>query len=69
MKSIQVIELIDFYDQGKLEELQESRSMKWLKLYAKAMKGNKKAMEDIRKHEKEEHEIKRRARATGYYQI
>ena len=69
MKTIQMIDLIDFYDYDELEKLEERRSMRWLKLYTKARKGDKKAIEDIRKHEKEDLEIKRRARAAGYYWI
>jgi hypothetical protein len=69
MTKIPAIELIDFYDYDTLEKLQESRVRKWIKLYLKAKKGDKKAIKDIRKHEKEEREIKNRARQSGYHWV
>lgn len=58
---------IDFYDYDKLEKLEERRARKWIKLYVKAKKGEEKALEDLKKHEKENAEIKEKARAAGYY--
>lgn len=69
MKGIRAIDLIDFYDYDDLEKLQETRARRWLKLYLKAKKGDKKAVEAIRKHEEEEREIKKRARESGYYWV
>lgn len=69
MKGIRDIDLIDFYDYDGLEKLQETRARRWLKLYLKAKKGDKKAVEAIRKHEEEEREIKKRARESGYYWV
>lgn len=69
MKDIRFIDLIDFYDYDGLEKLQEIRARKWLKLYLKAKKGDKKAVEAIRKHEEEEREIKKRARESGYHWV
>ena len=69
MRGIRAIDLIDFYDYDGLEKLQESRARKWLKLYLKAKKGEKKAVEAIRKHEEEDREIKKRASESGYYWV
>lgn len=69
MKGIRAIELIDFYDYDGLEKLQETRARRWLKLYLKAKKGDKKAVEAIRKHEEEEREIKKQARESGYHWV
>jgi len=55
---ILAIELIDFYDHGELEKLQESRARKWLKLYLKAKRDDPKAIEAIKKHEAEDREMK-----------
>lgn len=67
MKGIRAIDLIDFYDYDGLEKLQEARARKWIKLYLKAKKGEKKAVEAIRKHEEEDRELKQKARESGYY--
>lgn len=58
---------IDYYDFDGLEKLQEKRARTWIKLYMKIKKGDPKAKEAMRKHEEETDEIKRRARAVGYY--
>ena len=63
------LDLIDFYDFDELEKLQEKRAKKWLKLFLKAKRGDKKAIEAIRKHETEDLEIKKRANSTGYYWV
>lgn len=69
MKGPQAIDLIDFYDYDGLEKLQETRARKWIKLYLKAKKGEKKAVEAIQKHEEEDRELKKRARESGYYWV
>ncbi|OJU79644.1 MAG: hypothetical protein BGO10_02105 [Chlamydia sp. 32-24] len=64
-----VYDALDFYDWEKLDKLQERRAKKFLKLWVKAKEGDQKAKEDLKKHEVEERELKRRANETGYFWI
>lgn len=63
------IAAIDFNDEGVMDKLSENRSKQWIVLYAKASNGDQKALEALREHEKLDHELKKRARASGYYWI
>ena len=65
----------DFYDYGKLEELNKSRSNQLFKLHKKVIaakhKGDenatKKAWEAIRKHKEIDELLKKKARKYHYY--
>lgn len=57
---------IDFNNHKELEKLQNDRAMKWIELYLKAAKGDKKAIEEIEKHEEEDRKISKSAQEAGF---
>lgn len=63
------IDAVDFDDENVMDKLSETRSKQWIILYARASKGDQKALEALREHEKLDRELKKRARASGYYWI
>ncbi|CDZ80198.1 hypothetical protein BN1013_00704 [Candidatus Rubidus massiliensis] len=50
-----------------LIDSKKGRAKKFLKLWMKAKEGDQKAKEDLKKHDAEEREFKRRANETGYF--
>lgn len=60
-------EYIDYYDFDALEKMQDKRARTRIKLYMRVKKGDPKAKDTMRKHNKETDEIKKRALAVGYY--
>jgi hypothetical protein len=65
----------DWYDQDKVEKLNQSRAKQWIKLYAKLKEAKKngeekaliKAREAFRKHEAETRDLKAKATEAGTY--
>jgi len=58
---------IDFYDWDKLDKIRERQDKKEVKLMGKAFKGDKKAMQELQKHRKQNEALKEKSRKTGYY--
>lgn len=58
---------IDFYDWDELDKIRERRDKKEVKLMGKAFKGDKKAMQELQKHRKQNEVLKEKSRKTGYY--
>lgn len=58
---------IDFYDWDELDKIRERRDKKEVKLMGKAFKGDKKAMQELQKHRKQNEIMKEKSRKTGYY--
>ena len=58
---------IDFYDWDELDKIKERRDKKEVKLMGKAFKGDKKAMQELQKHRKQNEALKEKSRKTGYY--
>jgi len=58
---------IDFYDWDELDKIKERRDKKEVKLMGKAFKGDKKAMQELQKHRKQNEVLKEKSRKTGYY--
>ena len=58
---------IDFYDWDELDKIRERRDKKEVKLMGKAFKGDKKAMQELQKHRKQNEALKENSRKTGYY--
>lgn len=63
------ITAIDFDDESVMDKLSENRSKQWVVLYAKELGGDQKALEALKKHEKLDRKLKKRARASGYYWV
>ena len=58
---------IDFYDWDELDKIRERRDKKEVNLMGKAFKGDKKAMQELQKHRKQNEALKEKSRKTGYY--
>lgn len=58
---------IDFYDWDELDKIRERRDKKEVKLMGKAFKGDKKAIQELQKHRKQNEIMKEKSRKTGYY--
>jgi len=58
---------IDFYDWDELDKIRERRDKKEVNLMGKAFKGDKKAMQELQKHRKQNEVLKEKSRKTGYY--
>lgn len=58
---------IDFYDWDELDKIRERRDKKEVKLMGKAFKGDKKAMQELQNHRKQNEVLKEKSRKTGYY--